>query len=39
MIEIKEYEDKANSIHSMLTTKECVESFAKISSYSDDGYV
>ena len=30
---------QVNSIHSMLATKENVESFAKISSYSEDGYV
>lgn len=30
---------QVNSMHSMLATKEAVESFAKISSYSDDGYV
>lgn len=30
---------QVNSIHSMLATKENVEFFAKISSFSDDGYV
>lgn len=30
---------QVNSIHAMLATKESVESFAKISSYSEDGYV
>ena len=30
---------EVNSIHSMIATKECVESFAKISSFSEDGLV
>ena len=30
---------KVNSIHDMIATKELVEPFAKISSYSEDGLV